>query len=201
MKKDKYQISYTLKSPGLPGYHRELFKTKKEANSWFKKNKDEIYWHQLTECEPKSSMPRPIVKFEPNENFIKKTGTLQTYFETGMECLGLAFYEDGIHGSPNPDFNPSMPEGKNNFKYFSSHEGMTFIENGHILGLPNGERVGMLKDRDFAKRDGYRLSFYPQGFSKSEILELFYDETVKVTIWIPVSKHEKDLKKFIRGPF
>jgi hypothetical protein len=188
MKKSKYQISYTLKGPAPAGYRCELFPTKTAANSWLKKNKSKIYWHKLTETNPKSKKPKPLINFEPGDDYIKKVGTLQTHFETGMECMGLVFYEDGIHGPPNPNFDTTKPEGGGNFKFYGNYNAMTFINHGHVIQFPNGEKVGMLKDREFAQKDGYRLSFYPQGFSKAEWITLFASESVNVTIWIKKEK-------------
>lgn len=172
-----------MKLPAAPGYHYEFFKTKAEANEFIRANKSKIYWKSLSEINPKSKKPKPLFETEP-VGYMKKVGTLQTYFETGMECLGLVFYEDGVYGEPNPSFDPSKPESKENFSRYSSFAGVTFIDSGHVLKFPNGELVGMVKDRDFAKRDGYMLSFYPRGFSKDEWLDLFVLEDTKVTIWI-----------------
>jgi len=182
-KKQKYQISYTLKDKTKPGFGRELFATKKEAAQWLKKHEQDLYWHQFTEINPKSKLPRPIIEFEPGEEYDLKVGTLQTYYETGMECTGLVFYEDGVHGGPNPDFDPSKPESKSNFRYYSSYDGLHFIEHGMILEI-DGQKIGIIKDRDFASRDGYRLSFYPAGFSRKELIEIFAPETKKVRAWI-----------------
>jgi hypothetical protein len=201
MKKEKYQISYTLKRPGDPFYHYKFFFTKKDANAWLKANKKNLYWHQFTEINPKSDRPKPMIDGDLSSSFKKKVGVLQTYFETGMESLGLIFCEDGIHGNPNPNFDPNKPEDRDNFQYFSSWDAITFIATGQVIEFANGEKVGMAKDREFAKKDGYRISFYPQGYSKKEWLDLFATEKLQVTLWIPESKHEKDLKKFIRGPF
>lgn len=179
----KYQISYTLKDKAKPGMGQELFKSKKDASAWLKKNEKKLYWHQLTEINPKSKLPKPIVGFEPGDEYTFKLGTLQTYYETGMECMGLVFYEDGVHGGPNPNFDPSKPESKSNFRYYSSYDGLHFIETGMIVEI-NGQKIGMVKDRDFATRDGYRLSFYPAGFSRKELIELFSPENVEVRAWI-----------------
>ena len=184
MGKSKYAISYTFKDPGPSGFHSKTFTTEEEADKWVKENEDSLYWHQIIEIDAKSKKPKPIIlNGPPTEGYAKKHGTLQTHFETGMECLGLVFYEDGVHGGPNPDFDPSKPEDRNNFKYFASYDGLTFLETGHIIQFADGQMVGLVKDRDFAKRDGYRLSFYPQGFSRKELLELFMPENVKVTLW------------------
>jgi len=183
-KKPKYQISYTLKDPSKPGFRREEFPTKTQANSWLKKHKDSLYWHQLTEINPKSKLPKPIIGFEPGQEYEMKQGTLQTYFETGMESLGLVFYEDGVYGGPNPDFDPSKPESRSNFKFYASYDGLHFLQSGQILQIENGPKIGIVKDRDFASRDGYRLGFYPQGFSRLELLSLFGKETVKAKLWI-----------------
>lgn len=189
MKLPKYIVSYTLKDAKAPLYHRKEFNTKKEWSEWFKKNKKKLYWHQFRETAPKSKLPKPIILGEFSEaDYIKKIGTLQTYFETGMECTGLIFYEDGVYGGPNPDFDPSKPEDGRNFKNFHTHDGITFIETGHILRFEDGTQVGMIKDREFAKSDGYRLSFYPRGYSRFELVNLFAPENVKVTIYIPQEK-------------
>lgn len=180
----KYQISYTLKGTKTPGYGQEFFNTKKDISIWLKKHSEKLYWHQITETNPKSKLPKPIIAFEPGEEFILKKGTLQTHFETGMECLGLAFYEDDIHGPPNPNFDPLKPEDRSNFKNYSSYDGLHFLANGQILQIENGPKIALIKDRDFAKRDGYRLSFYPRGFSRSELLKLFAKETIKAKLWI-----------------
>lgn len=179
----KYQISYTLKEANKPGMGQELFKSKKAAADWLKKNEEKLYWYQLTEINPKSKLPKPIIKFEPGEEYTLKSGTLQTYYETGMESMGLVFYEDGIYGPTNPGFNPDLPESRNNFKNYSSYDALNFIETGMILEI-NGQKIGMVKDRDFARRDGYRLSFYPAGFSRKELIQLFAPENVKVRVWI-----------------
>lgn len=203
IKAEKYHISYTLKNPkpGEPVFFREGFSTKAAANLWLRKNKAKIYWHQFRHSNPKSKRSRPVIQLTSEKNYVKKIGTLQTHYETGMECLGLTFYEDGVHGGPNPEFDSSKPEGPNNFKFFSTYDGLTYIENGQILQFPDGKTVMMLKDRDFAKEDGYRLSFYPQGYTKEEWLSLFSSQKLAVIIWIPLNKHEKDLESFIRGPF
>lgn len=120
------------------------------------------------------------------DNYIKKVGTLGDHFETGMECMGLVFIEDGIFGPPNPNFDPSKPETRNsNFKHFSSYDALTFIHSGQIIEFPEPkQKVLMLKDIEFARKDGFNLSFYPRGFTKQELLEYFLLNT-KVTIWIP----------------
>lgn len=75
----KYRISYTLKNPNGPGIYKELFKTKKAAKLWLKENSEKLYWHQLAEINPKSKLPKPVVLFEPGEEFSLKIGTLNTY--------------------------------------------------------------------------------------------------------------------------
>lgn len=187
-RKDKYQISYTLN--GQIDYVTRVkgFSSKKAANQWLKENKADLYWHQLTEIAPKSKYPRPIIAFDPSEEFTLKIGKLCTYFETGMECMGLAFYEDGIHGPPNPSFDPSKPEGHSNFKFYASYDALNMIKHGDLLQIEDGPIYGMLKDRDLASRDGYRLSFYPQGFSREELLLLFGKENVKAKLWVKKDK-------------
>lgn len=184
----KYQISYTLNSTADGRLHVKYFSNKKDADKWLKDEEGKLYWHSFTETNPKSNKPLPIIEFEPDDSYTMKKGTLETHFETGMECMGLVFYEDGVYGEPNPDFDPSKPEDRSNFKFYKTYEGLTFIEHGHILQIEDGPKIGIMKDRDFARRDGYRLSVYPQGFNRSELIELFGQESVKATIWI---KNEK----------
>lgn len=191
---DKYAINYTMKMPHKQGYHRETFKTKKAANIWLKQNEEKIYWQQFIYLFPKSKLPRPLVKDTPGDNYIKKTGTLQTYFETGMECMGLVFYDDAAPlGPPNPDFDPSKPESRNNFKHFSTYDGLTFIKQGMVLQLPSGDKVFMIRDIDFSRQDAYNISFYPRGFTKAEWMELFVHENVKVTLWVKKEKPNETL--------
>ena len=180
----KYQISYTLKNPEKPHMHREYFKSKKAANEFLKENADKLYWHQLVETSPKSKTAKYVATFEPGDEFILKVGTLQTHYETGMECLGLVFYEDGINGPPNPNFDPTKPETSMNFKNYASWDAMTFLESGQILQVGDGEKFVMVKDRDMSSRDGYRLSFYPRGFGRKELIDLFGPGTVKGKLWI-----------------
>lgn len=183
---DKYAVNYTLKEEVFTGYHQQLFMKKKPAKEWIKANEGKLYWHQLVHLYPKSRQPRPIITFETlSENYDKYTGILQTYYETGMECMGLVFYRDDVpKGSLNPKFDPTQPESKSNFKYYKSYEGIIMLGNGMVLLLPGEQKVGLLKDIDFAKQDGYRLSFYPRGFSKKEWVGLFINEDVKATLWV-----------------
>ena len=98
---------------------------------------------------------------------------MQTHYETGMECLGLVFCEDGIIGPPNPNFDPSKPEDGYNFKNYASYDAMTFLANNQILQPDGQDKFMMDKDRNMASRDGYRLSYYPLGFSRKELIDLF----------------------------
>lgn len=185
LKGQKYQLLYTLKGQKDYSTPRLLFYTKDEATKWLKKNKKKLYWHKLTEINPKSRRPRYIIAFDPpSDHYEMKIGKLDTHFETGMECLGLVFYEDGIHGGPNPNFDPGKPENGSNFKFYASYDALTFITHGHILQVEDGPKWGMMKDREFAIRDGFSVSFYPAGFSKFELMELFTLPKKKAKLWI-----------------
>jgi hypothetical protein len=190
-KAHKYQVRHSFKNTVRPEspFGSKTFASKKDALKWIDENKTLLYWFQITEINAKSKHPKPILNFEPGDEYVLKLGTLQLYYETGMECLGLIFYEDGIYGDPNPDFDPSKPEDGSNFRYYSSYKGMFNIEKDMILEI-DGQKIGMVKDRDFAIRDGHRFSFYPAGFSRKEIINLFGPENVKVRMWIKKSKLE-----------
>lgn len=181
-----YKISYTLKNPNKndPMFHHEYFDTYNEASEFIGNNTAKIYWSQIVKTDAESAHPKLILgSINGLEKYDKKTGTLKTHFETGMECLGLVFVEDGIHGPLNPNFDATQPESKHNFKNYASYDALTFLNSGQILAL-NGQFIALMKDRDFAKDDGFQLSFYPRGFSRKELLDLFYPETVKVDLYI-----------------
>lgn len=184
MKKYEYQISYTFKNEKKPGIFQKLFISRKKAEKWLHNNGSRLYWHQMTEINPVSNRPKPIIEFSPGDNFIEKKGKLEFYYEMGMECEGLVLIEHGIHGPPNPDFDSSKPEGGMNFKNFASYDALNFIKSGDLIKIGDGPIVGILKDRDFAARDGYRLSMYPQGFSRKELIDLFGPGNVEAVLWI-----------------
>lgn len=117
-----------------------------------------------------------------------KTGTLETYFETGMECMGLILYEDGIIGGPNPNFDPSKPEGGSNFKNYKTHDGINFVEKMDVIELLNKngkvyKRILCIYDIKKAREDGYRLSLYIEGWDKMELARLFYPENKKARLY------------------
>lgn len=187
MIKHKYTLSYTKKNES--GYFREMFYRKKDAEAFLKSIKKTVYWHQLLPIYTKSRMPRPVIKFTPPETYEKMTGRLNTYFETGMECLGLVFENSAITGSPNPNFDSSKPESEANFKNYASYDALHFITTGMIIEFEDGTKVGMMKDRTFSRQDGFRLSFYPQGYSKEEWMELFEKRT-KVVLYVKKENNE-----------
>jgi hypothetical protein len=54
---------------------------------------------------------------------------------------------------------------------------------------PEGQpKYYILKDRDFAAEDSYTLSFYPQGFSREELIQLFFHDKIKATVWTKSKK-------------
>lgn len=192
MSEKQYRIEYIIKNreESEQLYVRKDFNTYEEAQV-FKNTTDNIYWYIITKINASSAFPKLIITEIPgSDKYVKKTGILQTHFETGMECLGLTFVEDGIHGPPNPNFDPTKPESRSNFRNFASYEALHFLTTGMLLEL-NDQLIGLIKDREFAKEDGYRLSFYPRGFSRNEIIDLFQPETVRVNLYIPI----KDLVK------
>lgn len=182
-----YKITYTLKNPDKndPIFHHEYFNSYNEANDFIGKNVSRFYWSQIVKVNPKSVHGKMILDAPVDlERYDKKTGTLRTHFETGMECLGLVFVEDGIHGPPNPDFDSSLPESRHNFKNYASYDALHFLNSGQILEVEE-KLIELIKDRNFAIDDGHQLSFYPRGFTKDEWLQLFYPDTVKANLYIP----------------
>lgn len=131
-----------------------------------------------------SKNPRTIVTFIPDPaDYDKIEGTLETYFETGMECMGLILY-DKTKLIPNDKFDPTKPEEGMNFPFFHDHSGIHFISSLNLLQVEDGPITVMVKDREMGAEDGYRLSFYPQGYSLAEWTALFRSGNMKATLWI-----------------
>lgn len=190
----KYILEYTKTLEATNGKDEGLFikrfNTKKELKAFFKTEMRNIYWSRLREKDPSSKLPKMIIP--PNDpglsEYTALKGVLETYFETGLECLGLAFYrDDAVKGPRNPDFDPAKPASRSNFEFFRTYEGMLLVGRGHLLELEGVGIIGLERDRDFAKADGHQLSYYPRGFSKEEWLNLFLKET-KVCLWVKNDK-------------
>lgn len=181
----KVLLNYTEKNAKSPRMLTKIFESKKAALAWVKRKAKKLYWHQIVAINPKSKHPKPVVLFELGDEYQRFTGVLSTYFETGMEALGLVFERDDVSGPPNPNFDPSQPENRNNFKNFKTLDGLIFLKHGQILQIgEDGEKIALIKDIDFAKSDGFRLTMYPRGFKKNELLDLFQPGTTKATLWV-----------------
>jgi hypothetical protein len=182
----KFILSYTLKSPAEENRGAQVleFASREAAEEYAAEKANEIYWHQVTAKEPRSGRPKVPVASGKDlaETHDRIEGTLQTHFETGMECLGLVLYEDGKRGPPNPGFDPEVPEDGNNFRNFSTYEALHYVGKGDVLEY-DGARYLMGRDSEFARDDGYRLSVYPVGFSRAELLGLFAPETKRAVLW------------------
>ena len=175
-------VDYTEKE--FKGFKADRFNSIADAEKWIKENQEKLYWTNIRMENAISSKQKVIVSEDEDlSEFIKVEGILETYFETGMECLGLTLQDPTQKGQPNPNFDPNKPEGGSNFQFYASYEGLHFIENGDILQIEGQSKFRMVKDREFAKDDGYRLSFYPQGFSRDELVKLFSPQSVKASIW------------------
>jgi hypothetical protein len=181
MKADCFIVNFT--SHEYKGYESKIFSTRASANRWILTNRERIYWSQIVESSPKSNLPRPLVTAVPGEEYEKIEGVLSTYFETGMECLGLILIRDAPAHALNPDYDATKPESELNFKYFRSIDSVEFVASGMILEAGETGRLVLLRDQRFAAADGYRLSFYPKGFTKTEWLELFSSGKVRATLW------------------
>jgi hypothetical protein len=178
-------VSYTEKSDTFTGFKSAQFFTRAEAETWIKDNEKLIYWSSIRIKNPVSHSPKRLLTDDVSlEEYTKIEGVLETYYETGLECLGLIIHNSAINGTvPNPKFDSTKPESSVNFKYFSSYEDMHFIESGDILQPEGGSRYLLIKDRQFAADDAYRLSFYPQGFTYQEWTALFSKQDIKATVW------------------
>ena len=183
----KMIVDYTGKE--FKGMKSMPFETEGEALSWVATNKELIYWSSLRKSDPASLLPKiKVGSFDLPQEYIQINGTLETYFETGMECIGLVLYDktyDATHpGTANPHFDQARPESSENFKYYKSMEATHFLKEGDVFKLASEpERYLFKKDREFAGDDAYRLSFYPQGYSRKELMDLFSNGTVKATVW------------------
>lgn len=163
MGRKRYILTYTLKVGGVI-LNEKSFTTIKACKSWLRRNKSKIYWSQMRHTSTRSNKPKIEIDASVKlKNYTKLKGRLSTYFETGMECLGLVFNEDGKDG----------------------YDGLHFIKHGHILKIER-QRFLMVADPGFAKRDGYRFSFYPQGFSRKEIIDLISNGGQEVELYILV---------------
>ena len=182
----KYVVDYTEKP--FNGVKHELFKTMKAAKAFVNKNKETLYWHCIRVRNPKSNYPKAIISEDSDlSGYTRIEGTLETYHETGMECTAIILYDNSIRGEPNPHFDSTKPEDENNFRYYKTLEATHFIENEDILEI-EGTKFFMMNDAKFAKDDGYRFGFYPRGFSRREIISLFYPEKKKAVLWKPIKQ-------------
>lgn len=185
--KDRFLVNYTEKtSEGgtFTGFKVETgFPTRQDAKRWVLYNKERLYWSEIVEIDASSKKPKIVIEESLGEEWDQHVGTLETFCETGMECLGLVLQKDEPKGGPNPNFDPSVPESKNNFRYYASYDALKFIEHGNVLEI-DGIKYAMIKDREFAQSDAYRLSFYPIGFSRKELLKLFLPENKRAILWI-----------------
>jgi len=96
---------------------------------------------------------------------LKHKGTLETYYETGMECLGLQLYLDNYE-IPNKNYNPK--DSNSGPEFFHDWSGVITLDKGDkvkILSSPLSQyegktfTVGILK---WAAKDKYRLgAMYP----------------------------------------
>jgi hypothetical protein len=182
MAKKEYILEYT----GIPfdGIKGKLFDTLDEAETWASENKAGIYWSCARKTNPKSNWPKPVLGSEVDlSEYRMIPGVLETFTEQGMECLGLVLNDPSIKGNPNPQYDPSKPIDAYNFTHYGSYEAIHFIKAGDILQVDGADPIPMIKDRAFAADDAYRLSFYPQGFSRDEFVWLFLPENRKATLW------------------
>lgn len=160
-----YVLTYTLKSKykkkNQTTFLNERFSSKRKALTFLKKIQKKVYWSQIVDSNARSRHPKPIILFNPpKKKFIIKTGRLDIFFETGLECLGLVLEEDGKQG----------------------YDALNFIKEMDILKIGH-QKIAFIYDMTFAKNDAHRLSFYPRGFSRKELIELFDKKHPKATLY------------------
>jgi hypothetical protein len=183
MDNQKVIVSYTEKV--FQGIKAKEFDSRPLAEAWVKENQETVYWSSIRKRNPASENPKRVLANDVDlTGYIEIKGTLQTFFETGMECTGLILHDDfAPKGPENPKFDPTKPEDGNNFKHFSSYENIHDITSGDIFQPEGHPKYVMLKDRQFAADDAYRLSFYPQGFTYAEWTSFFAKQNIKATVW------------------
>lgn len=100
------------------------------------------------------------------------TGTLSTYYETGMEHLGLVLEVDSPQFKiPNPKFGQA-----NEIEFFRTLDGTVFLRPNDRLEVDtdSGIQVFMIGNRNLAKEDGYKFgSVYPKEISSISDLKNF----------------------------
>lgn len=104
----------------------------------------------------------PRMKFKPDQNLIPVEGFLSTYFETGMEHLGVVLI-DPSKDQPNPNFGVAGHYSEK-LKAFHTWEGTHFVDakNAVVLEILNKagrvyRRLFLKTDREAAAVDQYRL--------------------------------------------
>lgn len=166
----QYYVIYYSSSGWRRGFQVRFFPTRWLAEKYVKLFK--VYGATIKKTDARSEEEMITVKFDPrtvpDRYEPKRKGVLSTHFETGMEQLGLIFKEnnkDGYDGL-----------------YFIRHFDIILIESVSepALAYLVGESIVMMPDYDFAKDNGYGLSFYCTGFTLREWVLLFSSET-KVT--------------------
>lgn len=116
-------------------------------------------------------------------------GTLETYFETGMECLGLILYLEGDeYKTKNPNYDPN--DSKKGPDFYKSHNGIVYLERGDVLELLDGtNRKFTIGNRQLASKDKYRVSAYPfEVIDLKEWVKLFLSETIQAQVIREVKK-------------
>lgn len=153
----RYVLDYTEKP--YRGIKFKLFKTKKQMESFVKRNKKKLYWTRARHINPRSTKPIHIIKFDPSpETYTKMTGILTMHFETGFEQTALVFVDSEKNG----------------------YDAIHYLRDGDLVTIGN-ETYALINDIKFAFRDGHRFSFYPQGFTLKNLLQIF--DGIKVTYY------------------
>lgn len=131
------------------------------------------------------------IKLDLVNDYEKFVGTLESYYETGMECLGLILYKEGeTFRTKNLSF---TEDGKNGPAFYKTHEGIIFIKKGDIILIGGKKTIG-IGNHTASHMDSYKLSEYPyldgrrwSDDEKINWLKLF-NQNIKAELYRPKSK-------------
>lgn len=158
------------------GLERKVFASRAKALAWLNAQKN-IIQHKLMEKNPSSKEEKPVVQDLKMSEFLEFEGRLALLEAEDLKSV-LAFKRKNSSGQIlfNPDFNIRENISPENQPYYKTDGPLVFLSEGLILKL-NSKLILLKNDPDFERADGGLLSFYPRGFSKKELLELFFNKT------------------------
>lgn len=135
------------------------------------------------------------INLDLDNDYEKFVGTLDFYYETGMESEGLILYKEGENfRTKKLSF---TEDGKNSPDFYKTHEGIVFLKKGDIVLI--GKKTIGIGNQTAAYIDSYKLSAYPyldgrrwSDEEKANWLKLF-DKNIKAELYRPKSKDGETL--------